>query len=89
MNEEALYDLACAQATRGERELSFATLERAVAQGFHDFEWMHRDADLESLRADPRFETIAGKPPAVKPGGPAGTPAKPGSPGTPGPAATP
>ena len=69
MNEEALYDLACAQATRGERDLSFATLEQAVAQGFRDFDWMHKDTDLESLRADPRFETIAGKPPAVKPGG--------------------
>ncbi len=68
MNEEALYDLACTQSRRGESDLAFASLGRAVAQGFRDFEWMHKDTDLDPLRSDPRFEEIAGKPP-VKPAG--------------------
>lgn len=67
MNEEALYDLACMQSLRGERDAALASLQSAVAQGFRDFEHMKTDADLEGVRGDPRFEAIAGKTDAPQP----------------------
>jgi len=59
-NEEALYDLACGLALRGERDAALDALEQAVRMGFHDFGWMSRDTDLNSIRSHPRFESITG-----------------------------
>jgi hypothetical protein len=36
-----------------------ALLEQARAKGFNDFEWMKRDPDLESIRTDPRFQSLS------------------------------
>ena len=77
-NEEAAYDLACALAVGGDKTRALDALEHAVAQGYRDFELMGTDTDLDSLRDDPRFETItagkahkpvksAAKPPAAGP----------------------
>ncbi len=59
-NEEALYDLACGLALRGERDAALDALEQAVRMGFRDFGWMSRDTDLNSIRSYPRFESITG-----------------------------
>lgn len=57
-----LYNSACAYAVLGEREKSLAQLKRAVAQGRHLYEWARMDADFESLRDDPEFQTILIRP---------------------------
>jgi hypothetical protein len=60
LNEEALYDVACGLAAGGESAPALDALERAVTQGFRDFEWMARDTDLDGVRTDPRFASITG-----------------------------
>jgi len=58
LNEEALYDLACARAVDGRLTAALDALEQAVKAGFRDFEWMAEDSDLDPLRSDPRFDRI-------------------------------
>jgi len=53
------YNLACAQAVQGKTEAALASLAAAVARGWADAEHMRKDADLEPLRALPRFEELA------------------------------
>ena len=53
-----LYNAACAYAIAGERELALDTLERTVASGRGSRKWIENDADLDSLRDDPRFREI-------------------------------
>jgi hypothetical protein len=49
------YNLACAYALTGRAEDAFAALEKAKRAGFADRELMRTDADLETIRNDPRF----------------------------------
>lgn len=51
----AAYNAACVLALRGEPDAAFEWLDRAAAAGFDQRAHAGRDADLESLRADPRF----------------------------------
>jgi hypothetical protein len=44
----------------GETDRAIALLKQAVAKGFKDFDWMRRDADLESIRKDQRFVSLNG-----------------------------
>jgi predicted esterase len=44
------YNLACSAALGGETEVAVAALERAIALGWDDPEWMQRDTDLRSVR---------------------------------------
>ncbi len=53
-----LYNAACVYAQAGERERALDTLERAVAIGRGSRKWIENDADLDSVRSDPRFEAI-------------------------------
>lgn len=53
------YDLACAHALQGEIDPAFRDLERAMALGFRDLGHLRSDADLESLRKDPRWAKVA------------------------------
>jgi hypothetical protein len=39
----------------------FRSLQKAVALGFTDFKAMESDADLNSLRNDPRYRKLVGK----------------------------
>ena len=55
-----LYNVACLYSLEGERERAIDCLERAVAQGFGNREWIARDPDLDPLRDDPRFTRLAG-----------------------------
>jgi tetratricopeptide (TPR) repeat protein len=68
LNEEALYDAACAEARAGRPEDAFALLERAIAAGWRDYPHMRKDTDLDTLRSDARFAKLV--PPAPeRPGG--------------------
>lgn len=53
-----LYDLACCEALLGERDAAFASLQRAADAGFYNAVHAEADADLQSLRADARFQPL-------------------------------
>lgn len=54
----ALYNLACATALLGRNDEALAALDAAVDAGFDSRAWIESDADLDGLRADPRFAAI-------------------------------
>jgi tetratricopeptide (TPR) repeat protein len=53
------YNVACANAKLGLADAAFAALDDALARGFRDAQTLAGDADLEALRADPRFASVA------------------------------
>jgi TolB-like protein/Flp pilus assembly protein TadD len=55
------YNLACAYAILGERDVALAHLDEAIAQGRGSLEWIEHDPDLVSLREDPRFAAIVAR----------------------------
>jgi len=82
MNEEALYDLACATAQQ-DQELALNYLERAVESGFRDYRHMATDRDLDPIRDNPRFRQITGgnvPAPTASPAAPPGAGAAPAQP---------
>ncbi len=52
------YNIACAHAKLGHRDLAFQWLERAAAAGFELGDRIQWDDDLEALRNDPRAEEL-------------------------------
>src|SRR5262249_31992466 len=50
LNEEALYDAACAFARQGRPSQSLDLLEQAIGAGFHNYEAMSVDPDLDPIR---------------------------------------
>ena len=55
------YNLAAAYARTGRRDLAFELLEAAVERGFDNPAHLRGDEDFQSLREDPRFETLLAK----------------------------
>jgi tetratricopeptide (TPR) repeat protein len=53
-----LYNVACVYALSGRRDDAVDCLEKAVAHGYSDREWMRKDADLAVLHGHPRFEAL-------------------------------
>ncbi|MEN3334545.1 MAG: eukaryotic-like serine/threonine-protein kinase [Blastocatellia bacterium] len=56
-----LYNIACGFARLNDKENALTWLERALANGFNRTDLLRSDADLDSLRADPRFQQLIGK----------------------------
>ncbi len=54
-----LYNVACVYALSGRPDAALSCLEKAVDNGFGHKEWLEHDTDLESLRADARFQSLA------------------------------
>ncbi|MCR4340752.1 MAG: protein kinase [Gemmatimonadaceae bacterium] len=54
-----LYNVACVYALSGRRDAALSCLEKAVDNGFGHKEWLEHDTDLETLRDDPRFQSLA------------------------------
>ena len=54
----AWYNLACSLSLTGQAEAAFAALEKAVALGYDDAEWMQDDDDFAPIRQDSRFARI-------------------------------
>jgi adenylate cyclase len=52
------YNLACSLALTGDSDGALAVLERAIALGYADAEFLEADTDLASLRTEPRFAEI-------------------------------
>ena len=55
------YNTACFYAVQGEADAAIGCLEQAVGLGYGHREWIQNDTDLDSLRADPRFQAIIDK----------------------------
>ena len=54
-NPSILYDLACVEALAGERDAALELLNEAVEKNESFREYAQRDADLVSIKDDPRF----------------------------------
>ena len=67
-----LYNLACYHAFAGEPEVALDLLERAMAAGGGNPEWLRQDPDFVALRGQPRFEALVARihVPAPATGGP-------------------
>ena len=57
-NATAHYNLACSLALVKRRADALRALERAVALGYNDAEWMQQDPDLEGLKESPAFKKL-------------------------------
>ena len=54
----AWYNLACSLSLTGQPDDAFAALEKAIALGYDDAEWMQDDDDFEPIKKDPRFTRL-------------------------------
>ncbi len=52
-----LYDQACLQALAGDHDAALSTLRRVLDSGWANYR-IYEDTDLDSLRGDPRFESV-------------------------------
>jgi tetratricopeptide (TPR) repeat protein len=57
-NPATMYNLAVAYSKTNNREKAFEWLQRAVAAGFAQIKQLETDADLTTLRDDPRFKEV-------------------------------
>lgn len=57
----AAYNIACAEALRGNTESGLAWVDRAIENGYSNEEKLRNDPDLTLLRRDPRFEALVVK----------------------------
>jgi tetratricopeptide (TPR) repeat protein len=60
-NATAHYNLACSLALSRRGKDALRALERAVALGYDDREWMEQDPDLVGLRKLPAFQKLLAK----------------------------
>lgn len=56
-----LYNIACNYALLNRPDEGIQCLEKAVSLGFGHKEWLANDSDLDSLRPNPRFQTLLDK----------------------------
>ena len=54
----AWYNLACSLSLTNQADAAFAALEKAVALGYDDAEWMEEDEDFAPIKKDPRFARL-------------------------------
>lgn len=54
----AWYNLACSLSLTGQPDAAFAALEKAIALGYDDAEWMQDDDDFAPIKDDARFERL-------------------------------
>ncbi len=55
------YNLACSHSLNGEVDRAATALERALALGYRDFNWLSKDPDLQQLRQHPLYRAIESK----------------------------
>ncbi len=58
-SSNAMYNLACAHALRGDKRRAFDALETAIENGFDNTQHMTEDEDLRLLQGDPHFYQLA------------------------------
>jgi len=57
-NPLVFYNLACSHSLNGEVDRAAEALERALALGYRDFDWLAKDPDLSHLRKHPLYHNI-------------------------------
>lgn len=57
----AFYNQACGYAKKSDKDKAFASLDKALALGFDEFNLLTEDPDLQSLRDDERFGKLKEK----------------------------
>lgn len=57
-DSETFYNAACSNALLGNKDKAFSLLEQATKSGWRNTTHLQKDADLEALRADPRWQKI-------------------------------
>jgi predicted Zn-dependent protease len=57
-NPTAHYNLACSLALSKRKIAALRALQQAVSLGYHDFDWMQQDPDLEVLKTHPEFQRL-------------------------------
>ncbi len=57
-NATAHYNLACSLALLERANEALRTLEKAVALGYDDVDWLIKDPDLKSLAEEPRYAKL-------------------------------
>ena len=60
-NPLVFYNLACSHSLNGEVDRAAEALEKALALGYRDFEWLARAPDLSHLRQHPLYRNIESK----------------------------
>jgi serine/threonine protein kinase/Flp pilus assembly protein TadD len=50
-----MYNAACFYVTVGEKKLAVETLKKAIVNGYHQYEWIKRDTDLDPIRNEPGY----------------------------------
>jgi len=58
-NTSVYYNLACIYSLKGEIEKAEAAMNKAIALGYSDFEWMSKDDDLANFRTGAWWKGIA------------------------------
>ena len=56
-----LYNLACIYAVAGSSGEALDHLAKAIQYGFGQREWLENDSTLDSIRNEPRFQTLLRK----------------------------
>ena len=54
----ALYNIACLYSLAGDNEKAIETLEKSLASGFAQKEWIEHDTDLGPIRSHPRYNAL-------------------------------
>ena len=54
----ARYNLACSYALLGKTNEALTSMEKALALGYRDLKQIEQDADLESIKKDPRLREL-------------------------------
>lgn len=57
-NSTAHYNLACSLALLKRKSEALRELQQAVSLGYHDFDWMQQDPDLDGLKPHPDFQAL-------------------------------
>lgn len=57
-NPRVYYDIACTYSKQGKLRESIRYLERALEKGFHDWDLMKKDHDLDNLKGSPHFHAL-------------------------------
>jgi len=60
-NATAHYNLACSLALCRRKTDAIRILERAIALGYTDYDWMAKDPDLETLKQSREFQALIAK----------------------------
>jgi tetratricopeptide (TPR) repeat protein len=57
-NANAYYNLACSLALKKRKSEAIRNLQKAIALGYDDVDWLMQDPDLEALKQVPAFQKL-------------------------------